>query len=94
VNYERIYPATINSRDEARFAADVAQRLVGHDHVDRAMDPSMGAEDFSFMLQVKPGAYLRLGQGLESGMGGCICTTAATTSTTMCCRWAPPCMPA
>jgi amidohydrolase len=71
VNYERIYPATINSRDEARFAGDVAQRLVGHDHVDRNMDPSMGAEDFSFMLQVKPGAYMRLGQGTDSGMGGC-----------------------
>jgi amidohydrolase len=71
VNYERIYPATINSRDEARFAADVAQKLVGHDHVDRNMDPSMGAEDFSFMLQVKPGAYLRLGQGAENGVGGC-----------------------
>ena len=71
VNYERIYPATVNSRDEARFAGDVAQRLVGHDHVDRNMDPSMGAEDFSFMLQVKPGAYLRLGQGAENGMGGC-----------------------
>jgi amidohydrolase len=69
--YERIYPATINSADEARFAADVAQKLVGHEHVERAMDPSMGAEDFSFMLQVKPGAYLRLGQGLDSGTGGC-----------------------
>ena len=63
VKYERIYPATINSAAEARFAADVAQQLLGHDHVDRNMDPSMGAEDFSFMLQVKPGAYLRLGQG-------------------------------
>ncbi len=71
VNYERIYPATINTRDEARFAADVAQKLVGHDHVDRNMDPSMGAEDFSFMLQVKPGAYLRLGQGAENGLGSC-----------------------
>jgi hippurate hydrolase len=69
VNYERIYPATINSTDEARFAGDVAQRLVGQDHVDRHMDPSMGAEDFSFMLQVKPGAYLRLGQG---GEGSCM----------------------
>lgn len=69
VNYERIYPATINSIDEARFAGDVAQRLVGHDHLDRHMDPSMGAEDFSFMLQVKPGAYLRLGQG---GEGSCM----------------------
>jgi hippurate hydrolase len=71
VKYERIYPATINTRDEARFAADVAQKLVGHEHVDRAMDPSMGAEDFSFMLQVKPGAYLRLGQGAENGIGSC-----------------------
>ena len=49
-------------------AADVAQSLLGRDHVDREMDPSMGAEDFSFMLQVKPGAYLRLGQG---GEGSC-----------------------
>ena len=68
VHYERIYPATINTPPEARFAADVAQKLVGHEHVDRQMDPSMGAEDFSFMLQVKPGAYLRLGQG---GEGSC-----------------------
>ena len=71
VHYERVYPATINSAAEARFAADVASKLLGHEHVDRAMEPSMGAEDFSFMLQVKPGAYLRLGQGLDSGTGGC-----------------------
>jgi amidohydrolase len=68
VNYERIYPATINTEAQARFAANVAQKLVGHEHVSRQMDPSMGAEDFSFMLQVKPGAYLRLGQG---GEGSC-----------------------
>lgn len=68
VHYERIYPATVNTPAEGRFAADVAQKLVGHEHVDRQMDPSMGAEDFSFMLQVKPGAYLRLGQG---GEGSC-----------------------
>ena len=66
VNYERIYPATINTEAEAQFAADVAQKLVGHEQVNRHMDPSMGAEDFSFMLQAKPGAYLRLGQGGES----------------------------
>jgi len=71
VKYERIYPATINTQSEAHFAADVAQRLVGHEHVDRSMDPSMGAEDFSFMLQVKPGAYLRLGQGADNGVGSC-----------------------
>jgi hippurate hydrolase len=71
VHYERVYPATINSRDEARFATEVAQKLVGHEHVDRQLEPSMGAEDFSFMLQVKPGAYLRLGQGADNGVGSC-----------------------
>jgi hippurate hydrolase len=68
LNYQRIYPATINSAAEAQFAADVAEQLVGAEQVDRHLDPSMGAEDFSFMLQAKPGAYLRLGQG---GEGGC-----------------------
>jgi amidohydrolase len=71
VNYERIYPATINSYDEAVFAAEVAESLVGADHVVRDLAPSMGAEDFSFMLQVKPGAYLRIGQGAENGVGSC-----------------------
>jgi hippurate hydrolase len=63
VKYERSYPATINTPDEAAFAADVAESLVGPEHVDRDMEPSMGAEDFSFMLQTRPGAYLRIGQG-------------------------------
>lgn len=71
VRYERVYPATINTRPEARFAASVARHLVGNDHVDDALEPSMGAEDFAFMLQVKPGAYLRLGQGTEHGVGSC-----------------------
>ncbi len=63
VLYERIYPATINSEAEARFAGDVAEGLVGAEQVVRDLEPSMGAEDFSFMLQTKPGAYLRIGQG-------------------------------
>ena len=71
VHYERMYPATINSAPEARFAGDVAQALVGREHVVRDLDPSMGAEDFSFMLQVKPGAYMRIGQGEENGVGSC-----------------------
>jgi amidohydrolase len=65
VKYERIYPATINTADEANFAADVAESLVGAEHVVRDLEPSMGAEDFSFMLQTKAGAYLRIGQGGE-----------------------------
>jgi amidohydrolase len=69
VHYERIYPATINTPRETEFAADVAESLVGPENVVRDMDPSMGAEDFSFMLQVKPGAYLRIGQG---GEGSCM----------------------
>jgi hippurate hydrolase len=68
VHYERIYPATINTPDEAKFAGDVAEALVGPEHLVRDMEPSMGAEDFSFMLQSKPGAYLRIGQG---GEGSC-----------------------
>ena len=66
VHYERIYPATINTESEALFAGDVAESLVGADHVVRDLEPSMGAEDFSFMLQTKPGAYLRIGQGTGS----------------------------
>jgi hippurate hydrolase len=69
VHYERIYPATINTPRETEFAADVAESLVGPENVVRNMEPSMGAEDFSFMLQVKPGAYLRIGQG---GEGSCM----------------------
>ena len=71
IHYERIYPATVNSYDETRFATHVAETLVGADHVVRDMAPSMGAEDFSFMLQVKPGAYMRIGQGAENGVGSC-----------------------
>jgi amidohydrolase len=63
LHYTRTYPATINNPEQAEFAAGVAAELVGHDKVTRELPPSMGAEDFSFMLQVKPGAYLRLGQG-------------------------------
>ena len=63
VQYERIYPATINSYDEAIFGQQVAEELVGSEHVVRDLEPSMGAEDFSFMLGVRRGAYFRIGQG-------------------------------
>lgn len=56
VHYERLYPATVNSPAEAAFAAEVAESLVGRDNVTRALRPSMGAEDFSFMLHARPGA--------------------------------------
>jgi hippurate hydrolase len=69
LTYKRGYPATVNTVPEANFAADVATTLVGVDRVWRNMPPSMGAEDFSFMLQAKPGAYLRVGQGAIDGPG-------------------------
>ena len=68
VKYERVYPATVNTQKEAEFARDVAVELIGEENVVWNLDPSMGSEDFSFMLQQKPGAYVRLGQGgTESG---------------------------
>ena len=72
VKYERVYPATINSPAEFSLAADVAEQLVGAHNVVRDLEPSMGSEDFSFMLKIKPGAYLRLGQGeqIPDGKGG------------------------
>jgi hippurate hydrolase len=71
VQYQRSYPATINTPKEAHFVADVAQALLGKEHVVRDLEPSMGSEDFSHMLQAKPGAYMRLGQGAENGVGSC-----------------------
>ena len=74
LNYERIYPATINSPAEYTLATRVAEQLVGPENVVPNLEPSMGSEDFSFMLKEKPGAYLRLGQGeqLPDGKGGFI----------------------
>jgi amidohydrolase len=69
VRYERIYPATINHAPQFEHAARVAEELVGRERVVRHMPPSMGAEDFAFMLHVKPGCYVRLGQG--GAEGGC-----------------------
>ncbi|MBA3507247.1 MAG: amidohydrolase [Betaproteobacteria bacterium] len=71
LKYERLYPATVNSTLEAEFAAAVADALVGRDNVIRDLEPSMGSEDFSFMLQQRPGAYARLGQGGSGEGNGC-----------------------
>jgi hippurate hydrolase len=63
LTYRRVYPATVNTPGEAQLAGDVASALLGEDNVIRDLEPSMGSEDFSFMLKARPGAYLRLGQG-------------------------------
>ncbi|HVF62836.1 MAG TPA: M20 aminoacylase family protein [Casimicrobiaceae bacterium] len=63
LHYERVYPATINHPGPTEFAMDVAESLVGRENVVRNLEPSMGSEDFSFMLQARPGAFARIGQG-------------------------------
>jgi amidohydrolase len=55
------YPPTVNDPDKTAFAADVAREVATR--VDTAMVPEMGAEDFSFMLEARPGAFLMLGNG-------------------------------
>ena len=72
----RNYPPTINSPAEADFARTVMASIVGHDQID-AQEPTMGAEDFAFMLQAKPGAYCFIANGdgahREMGHGGGPC---------------------
>jgi hippurate hydrolase len=70
VAYERGYPATVNSAREAEFAARVGQRVFGVDNVITEHEPTMGGEDFSYLLQARPGAYVFLGQG--GSAGGCL----------------------
>jgi len=57
------YPPTINSKKESEFATKVAINMVGEKNVITDIDPSMGGEDFSYLLNNKPGSYLYIGQG-------------------------------
>jgi amidohydrolase len=63
VTYERGYPATVNSEAETELAAQAAAAVVGEDKVERASAPVMGAEDFAFMLEQRPGSYIFIGNG-------------------------------
>ena len=60
------YPPTINSKNESEFAANVAKKMVGEEKVNTDIDPSMGGEDFSYLLNKKPGSYMYIGQGDEN----------------------------
>ena len=68
--YERRYPPTVNSEPEAHLAGSVAAEMVGADRVNLNPKPAMGSEDFAFMLQEKPGAYIWIGNG--DGEGSCM----------------------
>ena len=63
LRYERRYPPTVNSPAETETAAAAAAEVAGEANVDRDLTPTMGSEDFAFMLQAKPGAYLFIGNG-------------------------------
>jgi hippurate hydrolase len=61
INYEWGYPVTVNDGDEAEFAAQTVRELFGEDRFEWLVNPNAGAEDFSYVLQEVPGAYLNLG---------------------------------
>ena len=61
VTYQRGYPVTVNAEDNTRYAAEVARSVSGK--VDIDTPPMMGAEDFSYMLLARPGAYILVGNG-------------------------------
>ena len=68
VQYSRGYPVTVNHAAQARFAAGVAADVVGEAAVDAATAPMMGAEDFSYMLEARPGAFVFIGNGASAGL--------------------------
>ncbi|MCU0815917.1 MAG: M20 family metallopeptidase [Cypionkella sp.] len=68
VDYDWGYPATINHAEEADFAAEVAREVSGEAAVNARANREMGSEDFSYMLEARPGAYLFLGTGPGAGL--------------------------
>jgi hippurate hydrolase len=68
VKYNRGYPVLMNHEKETDFAASVAGAIAGQDKVDTGIPPVMGAEDFSFMLNERPGAFIFIGNGDSAGL--------------------------
>ncbi|MGB7319236.1 MAG: M20/M25/M40 family metallo-hydrolase, partial [Planktotalea sp.] len=68
IAYERGYPVTVNTDENTAFAADVARAVAGEGAVDDNTPPIMAGEDFAYMLEARPGAYIFLGNGEEGAM--------------------------
>jgi hippurate hydrolase len=68
LKYRRGYPVLKNHEKETGFAASVASEVAGKDNVDTDLPPVMGAEDFSFMLNARPGAFIFIGNGDSAGL--------------------------
>jgi hippurate hydrolase len=78
VDFRWVYPPTVNHAAETEFAASVMDDIVGSANVVRNIEPTMGAEDFAFMLKARPGTYVFIGNGDGShrsaghGLGPCM----------------------
>ena len=68
VRYERFVPVTVNDAAKTQLAVRVAREVAGTANVRDDVSPSMGAEDFAHMLNVRPGAYILVGNGASSGL--------------------------
>src|SRR5689334_4510352 len=68
LNYERHYPVTRNHDQQTDFAASIAADVAGPDGIDANTPPLMGGEDFSFMLEARPGAFIFIGNGESAGL--------------------------
>ncbi|MER8692764.1 M20 family metallopeptidase [Mesorhizobium opportunistum] len=68
VDYQANYPVTFNHAEETVFASDVAANVAGDAHVHRGIQPVMGGEDFSYMLEARPGAFIFIGNGDTAGL--------------------------
>jgi len=68
VDYQLGYPATINDAGRTVFAAEVAREIAGDAGVDGNAPPEMGAEDFAYLLEKRPGSYLFVGNGDTAGL--------------------------
>jgi hippurate hydrolase len=77
-DFKRNYPPLVNHDRETAFAVEVMKAVVGEHNVDANAEPTMGAEDFAFFLQEKPGCYIFIGNGDGDhragghGMGPCV----------------------
>ncbi len=68
LDYERSYPVVVNHVAQTEMAARVAGEIAGEANVNTAMIPMMGAEDFAYMLEARPGAFIFVGNGDSAGL--------------------------
>ncbi len=68
LDYERGYPVLVNHAEQTDIAARVASEVAGETNVDTLEPPMMGAEDFAYMLESKPGAFIFIGNGDSAGL--------------------------